>query len=106
MKKALVTGCVRFNGSHFTEKLLKENWNVLGLDNFHAYYDKKLKVDNLNCFLNYENFQFFEGSILCENDIAINDYEIIKSICVKIYFAITYLIDQRTIYLSNTKQVF
>ena len=42
MKKALVTGCAGFIGSHLTEKLLEENWNILGLDNFHPYYDKRL----------------------------------------------------------------
>ena len=70
MKKALVTGCAGFIGSHLTEKLLEENWNVFGLDNFHPYYDKRLKVDNLSNFLDHKNFQFFEGSILSENDLS------------------------------------
>lgn len=75
MKKALVTGCAGFIGSHLIEKLLEENWNILGLDNFHPYYDKRLKVDNLSSFLHHKNFQFFEGSILSENDLSSLDFD-------------------------------
>ena len=75
MKKALVTGCAGFIGSHLTEKLLEDSWNVLGLDNFHPYYDKRLKVNNLSNFLHHKNFQFFEGSILSENDLSSLDFD-------------------------------
>lgn len=64
MKYALVTGCAGFIGSHLVEKLLTDNWNVIGLDNFHPYYDKQLKLENLQNFKNHENFKFIEGSIL------------------------------------------
>lgn len=63
MKNALVTGCAGFIGSNLVEKLL-ENWNVIGLDNFHPYYDKQLKLNNLKNFQNHQNFKFIEGSIL------------------------------------------
>ena len=35
MKKkiAVVTGCYGFIGSHLTEKLLKKNYKVIGIDN-------------------------------------------------------------------------
>jgi UDP-glucuronate 4-epimerase len=69
MKKALVTGCAGFIGSHLTEKLLEEGWDVTGLDNFHQYYDKKLKIKNLEFFLKNKNFTFYEGSILSEPDL-------------------------------------
>jgi len=64
MKYALVTGCAGFIASHLVEKLLLDNWNVIGLDNFHPYYDKQLKLENLQNFKNHENFKFVEGSIL------------------------------------------
>ena len=64
MKYALVTGCAGFIASHLVEKLLLDNWNVIGLDNFHPYYDKQLKLENLQNFKNHENFKFIEGSIL------------------------------------------
>ena len=41
MKRALVTGCAGFIGSHLVERLLTDGWHVVGLDNFHPYYDKK-----------------------------------------------------------------
>ena len=41
-----------------------------GIDNFHPYYDKKLKVDNLGHFLHYTIFLFFEGSIFSEKDLS------------------------------------
>ena len=64
MKYALVTGCAGFIASHLVEKLLLDNWNVIGLDNFHPYYDKQLKLKNLLNFKNHKNFKFVEGSIL------------------------------------------
>jgi len=64
MKCALVTGCAGFIASHLVERLLLDNWNVLGLDNFHPYYDKKLKLQNLANFKDHKNFEFVEGSIL------------------------------------------
>jgi len=70
MKKALVTGCAGFIGSHLVEKLINDNWQVVGLDNFHSYYDKQLKLDNSQNFLNHKNFQFIEGSILSDNDLT------------------------------------
>ena len=34
MKKIIVTGCSGFIGSHLTEKLVNQGYNVLGIDNF------------------------------------------------------------------------
>ena len=33
MKKAVVTGCAGFIGSHVCDYLLRKNYNVIGLDN-------------------------------------------------------------------------
>jgi len=69
MQKALVTGCAGFIGSHLVEKLLELDWNVIGLDNFHPYYDKKIKLRNISNFKNHKNFKFIEGSILNLDDL-------------------------------------
>ena len=41
--KALVTGCAGFIGSHLTEELLNQGYQVIGIDCFIDYYSKKIK---------------------------------------------------------------
>jgi len=65
----LVTGCAGFIGSHLTEELLRQGWEVIGIDNFHSYYSRKLKELNLQKAKQYKNFDFIEGSILSDNDL-------------------------------------
>ncbi len=69
MPNAIVTGCAGFIGSHLVDELLNKNWNVIGIDNFHPYYDRILKELNLKNMKKYPNFKFVEGSILSENDL-------------------------------------
>lgn len=46
-KLILVTGCAGFIGSAVTEALLARGEQVLGIDNFNAYYDPRLKRDRV-----------------------------------------------------------
>jgi len=69
MKTAVVTGCAGFIGSHLIEELLKKNFEVTGIDNFHPYYSKKLKHLNLEKAKKHKNFNFIEGSILSNTDL-------------------------------------
>lgn len=39
MKKVLVIGEIGFIGYHLTERLLKEGYSVVGIDNLNSYYD-------------------------------------------------------------------
>ena len=41
--KALVTGCAGFIGSHLTERLLREGYEVIGIDCFTDYYAREIK---------------------------------------------------------------
>lgn len=47
MKKVLVTGAIGFIGYHLTERLLKEGYAVVGIDNINGYYDVRLKYAKL-----------------------------------------------------------
>ena len=42
-KKVLITGAAGFIGMHLSEKLLKKNFVVVGIDNLNDYYDVRLK---------------------------------------------------------------
>ena len=46
-KIVLLTGIAGFIGYHTALKLLKEGYNVIGIDNINDYYNPKLKIDRL-----------------------------------------------------------
>lgn len=48
MQKVLVTGSAGFIGFHTAVRLLKEGFQVVGLDNINNYYDVNLKFGRLN----------------------------------------------------------
>lgn len=45
--KILITGTAGFIGFHLTKRLLRENYQVVGIDNINDYYDVNLKRDRL-----------------------------------------------------------
>jgi len=47
LKKILVTGSAGFIGFHVVNRLVKEGFEVVGLDNLNNYYDVKLKLGRL-----------------------------------------------------------
>lgn len=71
MKTILVTGGAGFIGSHLCERLLKEENEVLIIDNFNNYYNPKIKRNNIeeikeSCKLyniDIDNLKIFEGDI-------------------------------------------
>jgi len=61
--KALVTGTAGFIGSHLTERLLAQNWQVVGIDNFDDFYDPRIKRRNIAACLENKNFTLIEADI-------------------------------------------
>jgi len=61
--KAVVTGAAGFIGSHLTERLLKDDWTVLGIDSFDPFYDPQIKRRNVAGALENDNFHLLEADI-------------------------------------------
>lgn len=60
----LVTGVAGFIGSHLAERLLKEGFDITGVDSFLDYYPRRIKENNLKKLISHSGFRFIEGNIL------------------------------------------
>ncbi len=61
--KALVTGCAGFIGSHLTERLLGDGFDVIGIDCFTDYYPREYKDKNIKNSLEDDRFTLIEQDI-------------------------------------------
>lgn len=70
MAKYLVTGGAGFIGSHIVDALLSRGDLVTAIDNFDAYYDVKLKQENIANAARNKKFRLIEGDIRDQKKIA------------------------------------
>ncbi len=61
--RVLLTGAAGFIGSHVCDRLLKDGHDVLGFDNFNAFYDPQIKDRNLASALEKPRFELVRGDI-------------------------------------------
>ena len=82
MKTVLVTGSAGFIGFHLIKELLRNGFNIIGVDNLNNYYKlkhKKLRLSDLSKFIkenNYdERYTFYKVDISSKKDL----YNVFKS---------------------------
>ena len=63
----LVTGVAGFIGYHIAQRLLRDGYDVVGVDNLNDYYDPQLKTDRLARLERDSGFQF-EGLDIADRD--------------------------------------
>ena len=61
--RILITGSSGFIGYHLAEKLLKENFYIIGIDSLNDYYDVELKKYRTSNLKKYKRFNFHEFNI-------------------------------------------
>ncbi len=76
--RALVTGAAGFIGSTLTDRLLADGHAVVGVDCFTPYYDRQIKVDNLETALASSQFTLMEGDLLdCDLDVLLDGIDVV-----------------------------
>jgi len=63
MTRVLVTGAAGFIGSHLCEALAGAGHEVVGVDNFDAFYARDIKERNLAALRGQSRFQFFDVDV-------------------------------------------
>ncbi len=63
-KKILITGVAGFVGYHLSNRLISEDFNVVGIDNLNDYYDVELKKSRLSNLNDCSNFKFIRTDLV------------------------------------------
>jgi len=69
LKNVLITGAAGFIGARTAQLLLKENINVIGVDNLNDYYDIRIKKHRLKILIENKYFKFYKTDIENQKDL-------------------------------------
>ncbi len=74
--KVLLTGCAGFIGMHAAQRLLARGDEVIGIDNFNAYYDVNLKRSRADLLTQQPNFRLIEADLVnvAQIEAALGDW--------------------------------
>ena len=71
VKNIIVTGSAGFIGFHLSLSLLKDGYNVIGIDSIDDYYSTKLKIKRLRMLEKFSNYKH----------LKINNFDYHLSLC-------------------------
>jgi UDP-glucuronate 4-epimerase len=82
---ALVTGAAGFIGSHLVDRLLVQDWQVTGLDNFDPFYEVSLKEANIRAHLPHPQYRLVRADLrdLTALEKLPGDYQVIVQLAAK-----------------------
>ena len=63
MRHALVTGAAGFIGSHLVDTLLRDDWQVTGVDNFDPFYPRAIKEHHIAAHRGRRRYRLVEADI-------------------------------------------
>ena len=69
MKHVLLTGGAGFIGSHLSDLLLPAGWRITAIDNFDPFYNRAVKIANIQDSLRYPAYQLIECDIRNPHDL-------------------------------------
>ncbi|MCE5251371.1 NAD-dependent epimerase/dehydratase family protein [bacterium] len=75
MKKIIITGVAGFIGSSLAERMIRDGFDVTGIDCFTAYYSPRIKQANIRNLLTSKKFRFIESDVTGLDDSVLDGVE-------------------------------
>lgn len=98
VNKVLITGTAGFIGFHVANRLISDDYKVIGLDNINDYYDKRLKFGRLK-------EHGIEANKIKENKITksekFENYQFIKADIADHDFIVKFMLEQKFDFVIN-----